>query len=229
MGLRVVAAVSTATALTCVACGLGLAGLGEAPGGGVDDGDGADAVAASDGTVPGSDADAEPVEAALESGSAADAPGEAAEATTIDSPAAPVCPPGVVCNGACSAATDCRACPGAPLLCGATGTCASDCASCGTGPVECYACDVNRQNPVGSCQRDDPMSYCLDTNYAGAYAGQQGYHCGCTTAADCPGDSQVCIMVGTGPFACFTCGEAFTKGFACKASGKCNDIQATCN
>jgi hypothetical protein len=137
---------------------------------------------------------------------------------------------GVVCNGQCTSATDCRACSGAGLLCRDTQECVADCSSCKGLPIACYACDSNRQNPIGTCEAQNGGTYCLDTNYAGAYldAGQ-GYHCGCTTAADCPGEGQVCMAIGTGPFACFTCGEGYTQALTCKSGGSCNAQQDRCN
>jgi hypothetical protein len=232
MRVRGRAAFVACASAVVAACGLGVDGLGPAPGAGPEAGGGDDV------TVQGPDApvfEAGPIESAppadaAETGPVVDAPGETA---TMDSPAPPTCPPGVVCNGVCTDATDCHACAGATLLCGATSTCASDCTACPTSPIECFACDATRQNPIATCEAMDTMAYCLDTNYAGAYDGQQGYHCACTTAADCPGDSQVCIAVATGPFACFTCGEAFTDMATCKR-GKapdsvCNQMKAACN
>ena len=229
LGIAVVAVVGAAA----FACALDMEGLGNT----FDEPDGGPEAATTDVTVPRPDsaaAEASPgLFDAAEEASADDAP---AEASTADSPAPPPsCPPGVICNGTCTANTDCHACPGATLLCGVTSTCEADCTACAASPIECYACDGNRMNPIGSCARQDPTSYCLDTNYIGAYLdGGQGYHCACNTAADCLSDSQVCIRVGspTGPFACYTCGEAFTDMFTCKAGtgmAKCNAMKATCN
>jgi len=213
-------------------CGLDRQGLGDLPG---LDASGDDALAAGDVTSS-ADADAHtdgaPGDAAEagEGGTVGDAP---ADSVPVDSPAPPdaACPPGVLCNGVCTSSVDCRACSGAPLLCAGTSTCTSDCTACPASPTECFACDMNRANPIGTCQPSNPLTYCLDTNYAGAYAGAQGYHCGCTTAADCPGATQVCIAVANGPFACFTCGEAFTDMATCnsgKGSAKCVEAMAMC-
>jgi hypothetical protein len=223
------AAFVAGTSAVVVACGLDVNGLETTTG---DDAGGGDDV-----TVQGPDAplfEAGPVEGAppldaAETGPVVDA---ADETATIDSPALPTCPPGLMCNGVCTDATDCHACGGATLQCKATSTCASDCTGCATSPIECFACDATRGNPIGTCEAMDTMAYCLDTNYAGAYAGQQGYHCACTTAADCPGDSQVCIQVGGGPFACFTCGEAYTDMATCKignGSAMCDEMKASCH
>ncbi len=230
-------------AVACVAvvvagCSLGLGGLGDMPG--ADGGEpevGVDAAANGDVTV--GDDSSSPGEAsatdATEGGSAeGDAPGEA---SVVDSPPPP--PPdagckGVVCNGSCSGMPDCSGCSGANLLCPMTKICTSDCTACQGAPIECFACDMTRMNPIGTCQRQDVGSYCLDENYAGAYQGGQGYHCACNTADDCPGDDQVCIGIGSTapPFGCFTCGEAFTDMATCKAgkgNAMCNEMKASCN
>ena len=100
-------------------------------------------------------------------------------------------------------------------------TCGTDCGACGGDPIECFACDSNRQNPIGTCQPDQNDTYCLNSAYDPEHPGSTGEHCGCVTAADCPGATQVCISVGGGPtFACFTCGEGFTQTFTCKNGGK---------
>jgi hypothetical protein len=132
---------------------------------------------------------------------------------------------GVFCNGACTSETDCHACSGATLLCAATNTCLTDCATCGTATTACYECDTTRANPVGTC--GDPSAgtaYCL----SGAY----GYHCGCTTVADCPGATQVCAAPASGtapPNWCYTCGEgvAMATG-ACKNGKTCNPMTGKC-
>jgi len=221
-------------ALVAAGCGLGLGGL-EDVASARDAGSGADVEAATDGTVGDDGGEPEAADEAgdPDTGSTVDA---VAEGSTPDAPTPPVdagCA-GVVCNGACTTASTCAGCGGANLLCAATNTCTSDCTACAGSPIQCFACDVNRMNPIGTCQPDDPTSYCLDTSYAGAYAGGPGYHCGCTFATDCPGDDQVCIAVGpaTTTFGCFTCGEAYTGGFSCKSgngSAKCDAMKATCH
>ncbi|HEY3820734.1 MAG TPA: hypothetical protein VGL81_26390 [Polyangiaceae bacterium] len=216
-------------------CGLGLGGLGDSPGsdaGGLPDG-----VPTVDGTLPGDDGAAPEGSSddAEEAGPLADA---LAESSATDSPAPPPVDagcPGVLCNGSCTAATDCHGCGGANLLCPATNTCTTDCTACLNSPIQCFACDVNRANPIGTCQPNDAAAYCLDTNYDTAYEGGAGTHCKCMLASDCPGDTQVCIAVGnaTPPvFGCFTCGEAFTDTFSCKTGpgmAKCVAKMATCH
>jgi hypothetical protein len=128
----------------------------------------------------------------------------------------------------------CQGCGGANLLCPGTNTCTTDCTACPGSPIQCFACDANRLNPIGTCQPDSTTAYCLDTNYAGAYAGGMGYHCACTVATDCPGDDQVCMGIGsTNPtLGCFTCGESYTDGTPCKSgngSAKCDQMKATCH
>lgn len=217
-----------------LACGLDVSGLGEVADGG-DDGPSGDVVVSAEGAVegsPGKDASSGGeggADGAAETGAgeaSVDAPAEAHDAT----PPPPDGPcTGVTCNGACSNATDCSGCSGAPLLCGATQTCGADCTACASSPIECFACDATRQNPIGTCQPNDPQSYCLNTNYAGAYKGGQGYHCACDPQA-CPGATQVCMNVGgTGPLSCFTCGEAYTQAGQCENLGTCNAQQAKCN
>jgi len=188
--------------------------------------------------VPGDDGGATEAgfDATAETASGGDAP---AETSAVDSPAPPPVEAGcngVMCNGACLGASDCAGCGGANLLCTADKTCTSDCTACAGNPIQCFACDVNRLNPIGTCQPDNPAAYCLDTNYAGAYTGGTlGYHCACTLSTDCPAETQVCIAVGGGPnpvFGCFTCGEQFTGTFSCKAGNgndTCNQQKATCN
>jgi hypothetical protein len=148
-----------------------------------------------------------------------------------------------VCNGNCTSATDCQGCGGANLLCKGTNACTTDCTACPTSPIQCFACDATRLHPIGTCEPGPvpgaigpPTTYCLDENYAGAYQGGLGYHCACDTAADCPGNDQVCIGIGTPnpPYGCFTCGEAYTDMFTCKAGpgegpAKCNEAKASCN
>jgi hypothetical protein len=133
---------------------------------------------------------------------------------------------GVFCNGVCTTEADCHACSGATLLCAATNTCLADCTSCGTATTACYACDTTRANSVGTCgDPSDPNSaYCL----GGAYA----YHCGCTTAADCPGATQVCDAPASGtapPNWCYTCGENIPMATgACKNGKTCDPQSGQC-
>src|SRR5258708_39687302 len=111
---------------------------------------------------------------------------------------------GVLCNGQCLAATDCRACAGAPLLCAPQGQCVSTCMSCNaTGdaalPLECFACDQNHQNPLGTCGPNDTGAYCLNGSDFGQYLdGSTGYYCACSDAGanSCPGREQVCTTLG---------------------------------
>jgi hypothetical protein len=223
------------TAVVVAGCGLGLGGLGEAPG---DDAGGPDVFAAGDGTVSGQDgpsAEATGGNDAAETGSGGDAAPQ--EASMVDSPAPPPVEAGctgVICAGNCTSAATCAGCGGANLLCAGTNTCTSDCTACPGNPIQCFACDSNRLNPIGTCQPDSPTAYCLDTNYAGVYEGAEGHHCACTFATDCPSSEQVCIGVGPPPavLGCFTCGEMSTDMFTCKANGgkaKCNQMKAACN
>ena len=199
---------------------------------------GLDGVASADGGAEGAseiDAWSGAETGAGEGGEAGHAEGAAgpdapAEASSVDAhpPVEAGCT-GVTCNGVCTGAPNCASCTGAPLLCAGTNTCGADCSSCPSSPIECFACDVNRQNPIGTCQPDNPASYCLNTNYAGAYNGGQGYHCACYPAT-CPGANQVCMNVGgTGPLSCFSCGEAYTQAGQCADLGNCNAQQAKCN
>ncbi|MGD0529325.1 MAG: hypothetical protein ABSE49_29570 [Polyangiaceae bacterium] len=212
-------------------CGLALNGLGDTAGA---DAAGADAAITGDATVRGSDAssssgaDTYVPEAAM----SADV---LAEASADDSPAPPPVDAGctgVVCNGFCTGATTCGGCGGANLLCPGTNTCTTDCTACPGSPIQCFACDSNRLNPIGTCQPDNGTTYCLDTNYAGAYQGGTGTHCACTLSSNCVGDTQVCTNVGpAGPLGCFTCGEAYTDGIVCKVgngAAKCDAMKATC-
>jgi hypothetical protein len=224
---------STAFVGALVACGLDMRGLGTTEGAyeagadvGVSEG-GADAALAPDAwNAPDGQTGSE--SGADDAGTSDVAGGEA---TAGDAPASMEAGcSGLTCNGACIAATDCRGCLGAPLLCASTKTCAADCSACAANPIECFACDAQRQNPVGTCESADPRTYCLNTDYGAAYGGGAGTHCGCQVAADCPGEDQVCISVGgTAVFACFSCGETYTQAFDCKNGGKCNAQQATCN
>jgi hypothetical protein len=230
MRLEGIAAV-VAVALAVAGCGLGLDGLGETSD---DDAGGADAAIGGDATMGGGDG------ASSSSGGDADAAEAAVSDAPTDVPAddSPAPPPeagctGVMCNGFCTGVATCQGCGGANLLCPGTNTCTTDCTACPGSPIQCFACDATRSHPIGTCQPDSPTAYCIDTNYAGAYAGGMGYHCACTFATDCPGNDQVCIGVGTPmpPFACFTCGETFTEGTTCKSgngSAKCDQMKATC-
>jgi hypothetical protein len=218
-----------------VACGLDVGGLGAPDEGGVAEA-GLDGVLSAEGGAEGSTgidawsgADAgghEGGDAGAAEGAGSDAKGEASNA---DGPAPEAGCTGVTCNGVCTNAPDCQTCNGAPLLCAGTKTCGADCAACPSSPIECFACDITRRNPIGTCEANDPASYCLNTNYAGAYNGGQGYHCACYPGA-CPGATQVCMNVGgTGPLSCFTCGEAYTQAGQCENLGNCNAQQAKCN
>jgi hypothetical protein len=144
---------------------------------------------------------------------------------------------GVFCNGQCLAATDCRSCAGAALLCGPTRTCTTNCRSCSDTsdaglPIQCFACDNNHQSPIGSCQYFDSGSYCLSGNYLGKYDGGPGYRCSCTSVSDCPGASQVCVPLGSlGASFCLTCGEttlATIQGSPCQGGGACQATSAAC-
>lgn len=215
-----------------LACGLDMEGLAETADGGLETPD-ADAAASEGASTEDSGTDvAEGADAgAADVGETADAQ---PEASTGDEPPPPPVDSGcsgVICNGACSIAPDCSTCAnGENLLCPSTRTCATDCGNCPSSPIECFACDVNRANPIGTCQPDDPNAYCLNTDYAGIYGGGMGYHCGCTTSADCLGNTEACISVGgTSDFGCFTCGESYTQGATCNNGGKCNANKAVCN
>jgi hypothetical protein len=39
----------------------------------------------------------------------------------------------------------------------------------------------------------------------------------------------VCIAIGSGPFACFTCGEAYTNTASCKSGQTCTEQQDRCS
>jgi hypothetical protein len=144
---------------------------------------------------------------------------------------------GLLCNGMCLDAGDCRTCTGSPLLCGSR--CVSGCDTCtdpsgGAMPIGCFACDSNHANPIGSCQYDDAGSYCLNGDYQGQYQGGPGYQCLCTDGgvASCPGATQVCVPLGqVGQSFCLTCGEptiGVIQGQGCKAGGSCQESQAVC-
>jgi hypothetical protein len=150
----------------------------------------------------------------------------------------PPCP-GLRCNGECITDTDCRSCPGAPLLCAVSSECVTRCAACGgrqemPNPIECFACDKNHQNPVGTCQPNDATSYCLSGNDFGSYlGGANGYFCACGDAGvnGCPGEKQVCAPIGRGSF-CLSCGQissATVEGVACSGGGVCHEAQRACN
>jgi hypothetical protein len=143
---------------------------------------------------------------------------------------------GVLCNGACIAATDCRGCTGAKVLCHATKSCVEQCTFCrddadAAVPIECFACDSTHKNPIGTCEYDQPSTYCLSGNYFGAYAGGPGYVCACDDAGNmCPGATEVCTPLGSGTF-CETCGQATTanlQGQACRGGGTCDQAAHTC-
>jgi hypothetical protein len=143
------------------------------------------------------------------------------DAATLDASCA-----GVFCHGVCTTDTDCHACSGADLLCAATNTCLADCTTCGTATTACYMCDVNRANPVGTCgDKNAGTADCL----SGAYA----YHCGCTTVAGCPGETQVCAAPASGtapPNWCYTCGENVPMAAGtCKNGKTCNAATGQCN
>ncbi len=175
----------------------------------------------------------EPIEAAapLEASSGIDA---AADVVVDAAPCS-----GVICNGTCLAASDCRGCDAGSLLCAPTGQCVSQCAGCTDNanaalPIECFACDSTHQNPLGSCQYDDASSYCLSGDYFGAYAdAEPGYRCDCSEAgvSDCPGATQVCVPLGAATF-CLTCGEttgATLQDQSCNGGGACQSQEHTCD
>ena len=143
---------------------------------------------------------------------------------------------GVMCNGSCIPATDCRTCPGAPLLCASSGECAAACNACNSKgnpmPIECFACDSNHENPIGTCQYDDAGSYCLSGDYLGQYLGGNGYQCECSNVTQCPGATQVCVPLGNYDAGfCLTCGEStvgMMQGLPCKDGGACQVNQTAC-
>jgi hypothetical protein len=160
----------------------------------------------------------------------ADAAGDAPSEASI------VCTTGLACNGACIDAGDCTGCSGAPLLCAALNACTGDCSGCAgpsgnAMPIGCVACDVDHQNPFGTCQRDDPTTYCLNGDYTTAGpGGAAGFHCACTAAGDCPGSNQVCAPTPNGLSFCFSCGEPFSlSGQSCKGGGHCDTPSAACH
>ena len=142
---------------------------------------------------------------------------------------------GVRCDSQCLDAGDCQSCSGAPLLCGST--CVSSCSSCHDSqgvatPIQCFACDSNHANPIGTCQHDNPGSYCLSGDYSGQYRGGFGYRCSCNTVSACPGSTQACVPLGSSNAGfCLTCGEATVgsmQGLPCKGGGACQPAQAAC-
>ena len=138
---------------------------------------------------------------------------------------------GVLCNGACVGS--CQSCPGAHVLCKTTGKCAGDCAGCVDRPIECFSCDMNHQNPLGTCEpADDASVYCLSGAYAGTYVdGGAGYHCACDDAGECPGATEVCgAELGIGAF-CLTCGErtyVSMQDAKCSGGGACDVPSLSC-
>jgi hypothetical protein len=146
---------------------------------------------------------------------------------------------GVFCNGVCLPDNDCRACPGLPLLCAATKTCGATCSACveandAASPIGCFACDSTGLNPLGTCQPDEPTTYCLSGDYFKAYIdGSPGFHCACADgdAAACPGTNQVCVLAGSQP-QCISCGElttAETDGAVCGNGMSCSPGDHRCN
>lgn len=144
---------------------------------------------------------------------------------------------GVTCNGQCLAASDCRTCTGATLLCAPSSTCVSSCSGCGDSadaamPIECFSCDPEGLNPLGTCQPDNPSAYCLNGRYASQYVGgANGYVCSCDDAGmSCPGKTQVCTPLGQAMF-CLTCGEISTvsrQDAGCQGGGTCNASTHSC-
>jgi hypothetical protein len=144
---------------------------------------------------------------------------------------------GLTCNGQCTTATDCHACPGSPLLCAPKGQCTAGCEACvdstdASLPIDCFACDSSHENPIGTCQYNDAGSYCLNGSYAGQYDGGPGYRCSCTDVTGCPGATQVCVPLGNvGASFCLTCGEitlATIQGQPCHDGGTCQAGLAAC-
>jgi hypothetical protein len=144
---------------------------------------------------------------------------------------------GVMCNGECIPSGDCHGCSGAPFLCASTGQCAAGCQACSSlkgvaMPIECFACDINHQNPIGTCQQDDAGAYCLSGDYLGQYDGGPGYQCQCGNVSDCPGATQVCVPLGNVDASfCLTCGEATIgpiDGGACRDGGACQENLGRC-
>jgi hypothetical protein len=175
-----------------------------------------------------------PGDGGADSNQPTDAKADAVDAAPVEA-APPPCD-GLMCNGTCIHATDCSTCAGAPLLCRRTGTCDSDCKNCGEAgdagqPIECFACDSTHKNPVGTCEADQPSTFCLSGNYFGAYKnGAPGYVCSCSDAGACPGSSEVCVPLGSGMF-CETCGQASTanlQGATCQGGGTCQQSAHSC-
>ncbi len=217
---RAGALLALSTLAFAAACGLELSGTlvaGESDGGALDASMGldaaADAIVGSDAAPPDAYADAA-IDAAVDA---------------IEEPEAAPPPPcdGLRCGTGCLVATtSCVSCDAGALLCSSSSSCVGDCTACATGPIECYACDQNRQNPVGSCQPDNPSGYCLNGIYGG-----DNLHCSCTTAADCPSPDEVCIPHDPGSIiypgnGCYTCGEKDsshdTSGQTCGTGHACN-------
>ncbi len=209
-----------------VACGLGLSGTGAADIGGPEGGESGTS-AIDTGAIDTGVADDSTIESGM------------GEAGRPDSAVPEAGCTGVLCSGACTTASDCRTCNGAPLLCASTGQCVASCQGCkdtsdAAMPIECFACDSNHQDPIGTCQYDDPNLYCLSGDYTGQYQGGSGYQCTCADAgaASCPGATQVCVPLGNvGATFCLTCGEATLasmQGRPCKGGGACQANAAVC-
>jgi len=143
---------------------------------------------------------------------------------------------GLRCNGQCIDAADCTSCVGATLQCIPQGVCTGDCSACSDlqntpMPIQCFSCDINHENPIGTCRYDDPSQFCLSGDYVMTYAGgTTGYRCECTDGGICPGATQVCTPLGQSMF-CLTCGEVTTadlQGQSCQGGGMCQTNTDTC-
>jgi hypothetical protein len=179
-----------------------------------------------DGTVPGDDAtsDGTVADAALPDQGLPDAPGP-------DVLVSASCPAAQVrCGGACVAGNDCTSCASGKLFCKALRTCLTTCETCtdlasAPVPIECVACDMQQNNPIGTCEPNAASTFCLSGDYGTAHNGAPGKQCDCsgTMVANCTAGAQTCHTAGSTDF-CSTCGEvgASTNGKTCKNGKTCN-------
>jgi hypothetical protein len=222
--MRLRLALCTGSLVALMACGLEVSGSMD--------------LGSPDGAVPldastGVDVGAANGDAAVGSHDAGPSPGDAPPSPPVDAYVADGSPPPppfdaagcLLCNGQC--VSSCTGCAAGQALCQASRTC-GDCTGCvdnvGTArPIQCFEClTPGRVNPVGTCQPNDPNSYCLSGNTDNGYG-----HCECADAA-CPGSTEVCMDLNVGVNVCVTCGENTqilgrgTDTLACQGGGKCH-------
>jgi hypothetical protein len=223
MGARAQRSRRVGAALTLCAALIAACGLSEQGSGGTDvSGDRADGAAALDGstTQNGDGAIATPGGDGSSSSSSGDGGGGGVDGATItDAGALDAKPDGPMPK------PDAGMDAGPTVFsyqCPSNGSTVSSCSMCTGYPIDCVLCGAG-----GAYQ-----TFCTSQGAACRSSRQPGFDwCSCAypSAASCIIGVQECYSDGTYNNICITCGENQSDGFNCKAGGKCNDTNRTCN